>query len=388
MFMMILQYSVQKGAKVIFLNIRYKEEMILAFTARLINSDEKDKFNAFMESAPKGHILQTWEWGEIKAKTGWQPLRLVIENNGQIVAAVSILKRTIPVMKKNIFYAPRGPVVDIKNQEIFNFMLSEIKLLAKQHNAIFLKIDPDVPSDNEEWQTAFKKAGFTSAEKGEGFEGIQPKYVFRLDISPDEEQLMANLHQKTRYNIRVALKKGVEIIEDCTKEDLPVFYKILQETAERDKFLVRSYSYFEDFYDYLVHKGYAKLFLAKYEDKIIAGTLAFKLGDKAWYIYGASSNAYRNVMPNYLIQWTMIQWAKKQNCTMYDFRGVPGHLTEDNPLYGLYRFKKGFNGEYTEFIGEYDLVYQPTAYKLYNTLEPMYYKGVRKLIAMKKKFKK
>ncbi len=196
---------------------------------------------------------------------------------------------------------------------------------------------------------------------------------------------MADFHQKTRYNIRLAEKKGVKIIENGTKDDLTVFYHVLQETCERDKFLVRSYQYFEDLFDYLVPPGYARLFLAKLRDKVIAGALLLKLGDKAWYLYGASSNEDRNAMPNYLIQWTMIKWAKNHGCTMYDFRGVPGKLAQDNPLYGLYRFKKGFSGEFTEFIGEYDLVYQPGAYWFYHTLEPVYYQGVRKLISLKKK---
>ena len=153
---------------------------------------------------------------------------------------------------------------------------------------------------------------------------------------------------------------------------MPEFYEVLKETTERDRFLVRAYSYYEDLYDSLVPVGMGELFIAEYEDKIISGTLAFVIGDKAWYIYGASSNAHRNVMPNYLIQWEMIRWAKSLGCTLYDFRGVPGHLTEDNPLYGLYRFKKGFNGEYTEFIGEWDIVYRPAIYFLWNHLEPIY----------------
>lgn len=358
------------------------------FQTRLIDVSEKDYFNKFMESSPKGHVLQTWEWGELKAKTGWVPLRLMVEKKGQPVAAVSILKRTVPVLKKNIFYAPRGPVLDMSTPGLFSFLLDETKKLAQKHNAIFLKLDPDISSENIVWQNALKKEGFRSAEKGSGFEGVQPKYVFRLDISPDEEELMANLHQKTRYNIRLAARKGVTITDNGTKEDLPVFYRVLQETCERDRFLVRSYQYFADLYDFLTPPGYTRLFLAKLEDKVIAGAILLIIGDKAWYLYGASSNEARNTMPNYLMQWEMIRWAKSQGCTMYDFRGVPGKLTEDNPLYGLYRFKKGFNGEFTEFIGEYDLVYQPAVYWLYQNLEPVYYSGVRKLIALKKRMRK
>lgn len=358
------------------------------YQSRLINTSEKRYFNDFVAHAPKGHILQSFEWGEIKGKGLWQPLRLMVENEkGQPLAALSILKRTIPVLGRNIFYAPRGPVGDVHNRELMDFLFEEVRSLARQHQAIFLKIDPDIPKEDKLFSEYLQARNFVSAEKGQGFEGIQPKFVFRLSLAPDEDTLFENMHSKTRYNIRLAGKKGVEIKEECSKEDLPAFYEILKETTERDKFLVRSYSYFSDLWDHLVPGGYLKLFMAYYQGKPIAGTLAFLFGEKAWYIYGASSNSHRNVMPNYLLQWSMIKWAKANNCSLYDFRGVPGHLTEDNPLYGLYRFKKGFNGDYTEFIGEYDLVFSPFYYRLWNTLEPLYQKNIRRLINLKKKLK-
>jgi lipid II:glycine glycyltransferase (peptidoglycan interpeptide bridge formation enzyme) len=91
----------------------------------------------------------------------------------------------------------------------------------------------------------------------------------------------------------------------------------------------------------------------------VAGAVAIRYGDKVWYLYGASDTAHRNYMPCYLMQWTMIQWALETNCRLYDFRGVSGFVSEDNPLYGLYRFKKGFNGDFTEFIGEFDMILHP-----------------------------
>jgi len=358
------------------------------YRARLITEREKEYYNNFVASAPKGHILQSYEWGEIKGRGEWEPLRLLVEDEeGQPRAALSILKRRLPVINKTIFYAPRGPVGDIGNWGLMDFLFAEAKKLGKEHGAIFLKIDPDVPIEHETFIDYLRTREFVPCGKGEGFEGIQPRFVFRLDLRPDLETLFANLHQKTRYNVRLAQKKGVEIRENCGKDELPVFYEILKETTERDKFLVRSYSYFSDLWDYLVPPGYLKLVMAYYEGTPIAGTLAFLFGDKAWYIYGASSNRHRNVMPNYLLQWTMIKWAKENNCTMYDFRGVPGHVGEDHPLYGLYRFKKGFNGDYTEFVGEYDQVYSPVYYRLWNVLEPLYQKNVRRLIALKKKLR-
>lgn len=360
----------------------------MTFKARLISPEERDKFNHFMAWGPKGHILQSYEWGEVKALTGWEPLRLIVEEGKEIVAGLSILKRKVPGMNKSIFYAPRGPVADISRHELLDFLWDEVRELGKKHGAIMLKIDPDVPIENQEFLAYLEKAGFRPAQTAEGFDGTQPRFVFRLDITPSLEELFANLHQKTRYNVRLAKRRGVNVYTARNKEDLKVFYQVLLETAQRDKFLVRSYEYFETLWDQLVEKDLAKMFLAEYQGEVIAGTLALIFGDKVWYLYGASSNRHRNVMPNYLLQWTMISWAKENNCTLYDFRGVPGDLREDNPLYGLYRFKKGFNGDYTQFIGEYDLVLDPLMYRLWNVAEPMYYKGVRKLIGLKKKLKK
>jgi len=356
----------------------------LTLRGRIINENDKDQFNQFIAGHPKGHILQSYQWGEVKAATGWEPLRLVIEDGGEIVAAVSLLKRRLPGMGKAIFYAPRGLVVDFSNKELFSYLLEQIAVLAKEHGAILLKIDPDIAAPNQAVEQLLQDTGFHPVGSGEGFEGVQPRYVFRLDITPSMEELFANLHSKTRYNIRLAGRRGVEVKDDCTKEDLKDFYKILKVTAERDKFLVRSYDYFEIIWDQLVENGLAKLFMAYYQGKPISGTLAFRMGHITWYLYGASSNEHRKVMPNYLLQWSMIEWAKAQGSTLYDFRGVPGHLTEDNPLYGLYRFKKGFNGDYVQFIGEYDLVYSKLYYSLWNVAEPVYYKGVRRLINLKK----
>ncbi|MFY9175076.1 MAG: peptidoglycan bridge formation glycyltransferase FemA/FemB family protein [Peptococcia bacterium] len=356
------------------------------YHARLITENEKELFNSYVSQAPKGHILQSYEWGEIKGRGEWEPLRLLIEDEKGIPqAALSILKRKIPIIKKTIFYAPRGPVGDINNEPLMDFLFAAAQKIGRQHGAIFLKIDPDVTADNKDFREYLRSRGFQASSTEEGFEGIQPRFVFRLDITPDEESLLSNFHQKTRYNVRLANRKGVKIKEDCSKDELPVFYEILKETTERDKFLVRPYQYFSLLWDYLTPPGYLKLFMAYYQGKPIAGTIAFLYGDKAWYIYGASSNSHRNVMPNYLLQWTMIKWAKDNNCTMYDFRGVPGDVPEDHPLYGLVRFKKGFNGEYTEFVGEYDLVFSPLFYQLWTKSEPFYQRNIRRLIALKKK---
>ncbi len=349
------------------------------FTTRIINVNEKDKYNSFVEKHSQGHFLQLWEWGQVKKGMGWEFLPLVVEEKDEIKASLLILKRRLPLpgLNKCIFYSPRGPVVDIGDEELCQTLFAGAKKIAKEHGAIFLKIDPDVKKEHKPFSHILTKCGFKKNETGLDFEGVQPNFVFRLDIKPDEETLLANMHSKWRYNIRLAERKGVTIREVHSKEELKVFYEVLVETAQRDKFLIRGYEYFEWIWDYMVEGGYAKVFLGEYEGQTVAATLAMLTGDKVWYLYGASSNEYRNVMPNYLIQWTMIQWAKKHNCTLYDFRGVSGDIDESNPLYGLYRFKKGFNGEFTEFIGEWDYVYSQFFYRLWNNVLPLYLKVTR-----------
>lgn len=350
------------------------------YTTRIIDNNERERFDSFVAAHSKGHFLQLWEWGQVKKGMGWEPLPLVLEEDGEIRASMLILKRKLPIpgINKCIFYSPRGPVVDIESEELCMTLLAGAEKAAQDHGAIFLKIDPDVKADDTKFAAILKKCGLKKNETGLDFEGVQPNYVFRLDVSPAENILQSNMHSKWRYNIKLAGKKGVTIRVGESKEDLKVFYEILQETAERDDFLVRRYEYFEWIWDYMVKNGYARLFLAEYEDEAIAGTLAMITGAKAWYLYGASSNQYRNVMPNYLLQWTMIQWAKENGCSLYDFRGVSGDLDENNPLYGLYRFKKGFGGEMVEFIGEWDKVYSRFFYWLWTNVLPVYLKITRR----------
>lgn len=309
----------------------------------------------FLKSHPKGHFMQSPEWAVVK-KDWHNEVILVRDEDENIKGAMSVLIRKIPMMPFKIMYSPRGPVCDIHDRATLAELTQKARALAKKHRAYVLKIDPDVESSEQEFVNTMKDLKYKQ-KASKNFEGIQPNYVFRLDLEgKNEEQLMQGLHNKTRYNIRVAIKNGVEVsIGD--RDDLPEFHKIMVETGLRDEFVVRSLDYFERMYDAL--GGQMRLYLAHYDGKMIAGTIAILYGDKVWYLYGASANKYRNVMPNYLLQWEMIKWALEEGCRIYDFRGVSGDLREDNPLYGLYRFKKGYGGKFTEFVGQMELVFNP-----------------------------
>ena len=345
------------------------------YKAHLIQEEDRALFNRFVSTAPRPHFLQTYEWGELKSGTGWLPLRLLVTRGDNPIAAVSLLKRDIPFLGKSILYAPRGPILgkecDPAGEEFF---WQEVKKLGRKHRAILIKIDPDIPVSDKTAHEHLKELGLRpSGEKG-GFGGVQPRYVFRLDVSSSEDELLAGMAGKTRYNLRLAIRRGVQVRAAESKEDLKTFYNLLIETAERDRFLVRDFSYFDSMWNLFIEQGTARLFLAEYQGEVIAGTLAFYCGDVTWYLYGASGNKRRNVMPNNNLQWEMIRWAKSLDCKTYDLRGVPPTDDPSNPLAGLYRFKKGFGAEFTEFIGDYDLVLSPCWYYLWKKMVPLYLK--------------
>jgi len=347
-------------------------------TVEVRPDDRKDleRFSDYVATGPKGHILQSVAWGELKARTGWKVARFLVEESatGRVKGAVSVLLRRLPLPGLNLYlaYAPRGPVADYDDEEALASFFRCVGAALERRGAVALKIDPDIPVEREDVVRRLKRLGFRPMSRGKGFEGVQPRFVFRLALDGTAEDLLASFNSKTRYNIRLAERRGVTVRKGDGLEDLSTFYGILLETARRDNFLVRAESYYRDMWELLAEKGLAQLFLAEHEGETLAGTIAFILGDKAWYVYGASSNRKRSLMPNYLLQWKMILWAKENGCTMYDFRGVSGNLDPSDPLYGLYRFKKGFSGDFTEFIGEFDLVLRPFWYTAYKYGEPAY----------------
>lgn len=334
------------------------------------SESDRSRFNAFVAGFESGDLLQSFEWGDLKSKSGWKPLRIYAESAGTIVAAASLLKRNIPRTGRSILYAPRGPVLDTQNASLVMEFTSGLASVAKSHGGILLKIDPPVPIEDSVSQNNIRAAGFRPIAAG-GFGGTQPKCVMQLDLSKSEDELMRSFKEKWRYNIRLAERKGVRIREVCTRAELPIFYELLKETCERDGFLVRGYKYFEDMWDALAPAGCMNLAIAFYEDQPLSAVLIYRFGDKAWYTYGASSNQNRNVMPNHLIQWRMIRQALIDGCKWYDFRGVSPKTGEgDSHLEGLNRFKEGFNPRFVEYIGEFDLVLSPSWYWAWSIARP------------------
>lgn len=327
--------------------------------SELITEKTLAEYEAFVQSSPKGNFAQSSLWAKQKPMWDWKALA-VRDEAGAIKGTLALLIRKVPGLPFTLMYGCRGPVCDLSDQAVLRELLNGARQLAKEQKAYVLKLDPDVPSSNTVFRDFMLGQGFQLKEGGKNFEAIQPRYVFRLNVEgKTEDELMAGFHQKWRYNIRLAARKGVEV-RICGKEMVPDFARLMLETGVRDGFVTRQPEYFSQMLDNLGE--HCRLYMAFHEEVPIAGTLAIHYGDKVWYLYGASSNEYRNLMPNYLLQWRMIQWAVETGCRVYDFRGVSGDLSEDNPLYGLYKFKKGFGGEFTEFVGEMDLVLNRPVY--------------------------
>ena len=318
-------------------------------------------YEQFLESQPAGDFLQTLAWGRVKSLTGWQSEPLVLQDrDGRIVLSALLLSRRLPGLPLRLFYAPRGPVLDWDQapeqlEAILRAFAAETRRLGRHHRSILVKCDPALPIGNDHARQALAAAGFRSAGAGLSFEGVQPRFVYEIDIGRDSGELLAAFGSKHRYNIRLAGRRGVTVRPAAGEHDMAAFYRLLEVTAERDGFGIRTYEYYEAIWREVVTTGGAQLFLAEHDGKLLSGALVFLLGRRGWYVYGASSNEGRNLMPNYALHWEIMLWLKERDFAIYDMRGISGDLTPGSRLYGLYRFKKGFSGRVVEYAGEYDL---------------------------------
>lgn len=328
----------------------------------------KKQYKEFLEKHNRCNFQQSLEWAEVK-KPNWLPKVILAEDeSGNIIGSLCVWIRKMPIFG-NILYSSRGPVCDIHDLEVMKQLTDGAKELAKKYKAFVLRIEPDILSEDEGFRTVVTNLGYKIKDDAKDFKDeIQPRYVFRLDIKDKTyEEVQAGFKPKWRYNIRLAEKKGVTI-KYGTKEDLKDFHDIMVETGQRDGFIIRPLEYFEKMYDEL-GENHMKILMAYSEGKPISGVIPIFYGNKTWYLYGASSNQKRNLMPNYLLQWEMIKLAIDRKSEVYDFRGVSGVLDESHPQYGLYRFKQGFGATFTEFIGEIYIPFKPTKYKIYKISE-------------------
>jgi lipid II:glycine glycyltransferase (peptidoglycan interpeptide bridge formation enzyme) len=328
------------------------------------------EWNTAVLSLPNPHVLQSWEWGDFKARHGWTPTRLVWRDGdppwSPVLAAASVLRRRASPLPFGVLYVPKGPLLNWGDAAHCDRVLADLETAARRRRAIFVKIDPDVPADDVAVVTLLRRRGWQpSAEQ------VQFRNTLLQDLTLDEDELLAGMKPKTRYNVRLAAKKGV-VVRPGGRTDLPLFYHLYAETAARDGFIIRPFAYYEDAWGSFIDAGLARLFLAEHDVQPLAGVVVFRFGPTAWYMYGASRSAGRELMPNHLLQWEAMRWARAHGCTTYDWWGAPDRLDESDPMWGVYRFKEGFGARFVAHIGAWDFPVSRPLYWLYTVAMPRY----------------
>lgn len=328
----------------------------------ILRQEQYPEYEEFVSGHPRGEFMQSTRWQEVKSNWKWEAV-VSRDGEGRIVGACGVLIQKMPLFGTTFLYAPRGPVCDIHDQQVLADLKSGVDQLAKIYNAHLFKMDPDVAADDQEFLRLMDKMGFARFYGPDGFETIQARFNYRLYLQGrTEAELMAGFTQKTRYNIRVARKHGVEV-RPVGPERLDDFMKIYQVTGARDGFNTRPKEYFQRMLSAL--GPHCRLYMGFYEGQAICGAIATNYAGKTCYVYGASDNAHRNVMPNYLMQMEMIRWAVETGCAVYDFQGISGDMENENGhMYGLYRFKRGFGGQVDELAGEFNYLYKPVTARL------------------------
>ena len=356
------------------------------------------RWNETIASLPGAHLLQTWEWSQVKATRGWRPMPMVWlarepsspegEDWSSPVAAAMVLKKQVIgsglARRLCVLYVPKGPLLDWSSPSLMRRVLDDLRSLARQQGAIFIKIDPDVvlgtgiphekdARQNEGGQEVLEELGLRQWVFS--WEQIQFRNTVIIDLSSSEEHLLARMKQKTRYNIRLAVKKGVHV-RPGTVDELALLYRLYDETSSRDGFVIRNERYYQQVWTTFMGLPTGKdvpgadCLIAEVDGEIAAAIFVFYFAERAYYLYGMSSAAHREKMPNHMLQWEAMRLAKRHGCKTYDLWGAPDDFTETDPLWGVYRFKEGFGGEVVRTLGAWDFPASRFWYPAYAQVVP------------------
>lgn len=347
-----------------------------------IFSSIPDEWDTWIAPLPGAHLLQTAEWAQSKADVGWRAIPMVhTGSDGHVQSAAMVLERSVRLigpLRLRVMYVPRGPLVDWNNPEYRLQTLDDLQALAKQRRAIFIKIDPDlllgkgIPGTEGAWenpsgiqiQSELKQRGWIFSS-----DQVQFRNTVRIDVTQSEEELLARMKQKTRYNLRLAQRKGVEVrVGDAGDYDL--LYRMYAETSVRDGFAIREGDYYQRIWKLFGKAGMSQPLIAEVDGEPVAAVILFAFGGSAWYLYGMSREAHREKMPNVLLQWEAMRWAKARGCREYDLWGAPDVFNETDSMWGVYRFKEGLGGTVTRGLGAWDYPVRPFLYHLYTRVLP------------------
>ncbi|MBK8050423.1 MAG: peptidoglycan bridge formation glycyltransferase FemA/FemB family protein [Anaerolineales bacterium] len=334
-----------------------------ATPARLRPVATASEWRTLRAHVPEPHVLQSWEWGEIKGQTEWHADRLAVESAAGRAAMQFLWRQPLGSVPVRIGYVPKGPVLDWSNLDLVDEALGAVEDHARALGCIFVKIDPDVRDDTGQGRLvlhALERRGWRYST-----DQVQFKNTAYTDVRVREEALLAGMKNKWRYNVRLAEKRGITVRE-AGLPDLPAFYGLYLETGQRDGFLIRPYEYYQAAWTTMLRaQGDAgnpaggALLLAEHteEEAPVAGLFLFRYGARTWYFYGASSERRRRDMPNHLLQWEALRWAQRQGCAVYDWWGAPTNPDDaDDSMQGVWQFKQGFGAEFQSHIGAWDFV--------------------------------
>ena len=340
-------------------------------------------WNDLIEHLEDTHALQTWQWGQVKAQVGWQSHPLIWrDEDGTVCAGALLLQRSIQTggfgLKMSVMYIPRGPMLDYGNTPLARQVLDDLQTYTRSKGAIFLKIDPALvladgdPGTDKEMANdiglSFKK---DLIQRGWVFSDDQIQYrnTVVVDLCDDEETLLARMKSKTRYNVRLAERRGVTVRVGGV-EDIDLLYRMYAHTSVRDDFLIRGKDYYALVWRIFFEAGLGEPLIAEVEGEPVGAVVIFHFGDKAWYLYGMSLDEHREKMFTYRLQWEAMLRAKAAGCTLYDLWGAPDEFNDSDPMWGVYRFKEGFGGTVLQTIGAWDYPVRSVIYQLYNRVLP------------------
>jgi len=320
---------------------------------REIIPEEKEAFDKIVT-----HPLQSWAWGEFREKTGLEVIRIGQFNNKQILRAFQLTIHKIPKTKFTIGYLPKAMQFD-------KSILQTLRDIGKQKKCIFIKIEPNLTQGEQFFLSngcVYGKPLFT-------------KYTFQINLTKSKKELLSQMKSKTRYNVRLAKRKGVKVVEDNSLDAFNQYLELTFETTKRQGFYAHNKDYHRKMWQTLYPSGIAHLLKAIWKNKTLATWILFTFNNTLYYPYGASSSEHRDVMASNKIMWEAILFGKKMGCEIFDLWGSLGSNPDKNdPWYGFHRFKKGYGPRLVEFIGTFDLVLNKNLYKIYNIVDSLRWK--------------
>jgi peptidoglycan pentaglycine glycine transferase (the first glycine) len=324
---------------------------------------DQAEWQSALDALPAAHALQSWAWGAFKSRWGWSAQRWLLEDLHGPLCALQVLRRAIGPLCA--LYATKGPAA--RDTGAYALGLAQLEHLGRSQRAIWVKADGDPPAGPSGTWTPDDLAAVRHALTTRGWRKSGDQVQFRntmlSDLRANDETLLARMGSKCRYNVRLAERRGVtvRVVQPVQGADAELLYAMYAETGARDKFTIRERAYYLDAWQAMNATG----LIAEREGEALGGIVLFTQGRRAWYFYGMSRSTGREHMPNHLLQWQAMRWARDNGCDTYDWWGAPEVLVETDSMWGVYRFKESFGAQFAEGVGAWDYAPSRLLYRAY-----------------------